>query len=101
MVRTGLDGIRRPPRTPRPLGQPSLPSSPCPPGHYGREGCGPGRAAARFGGAGAQRRRRRSGSGALGAPSLSPAASAPSQGGAGTAALSRESRSLSDPALNG
>lgn len=77
MVRAGRD--RRAPRTP---GQPSLPSppllsSPCAPGHCGREGvgrrCGPGRAAARFGGAGpdgagAQRRRRRSGSGRL--PSL-------------------------------
>lgn len=72
MVRAGRD--RRVPSTPRPPGQPSLPSSPCSPGHWGREGrglrCGPGRAGARFGGAGpdgagAQRRQRRSGSGAL------------------------------------
>lgn len=59
-----------------------FPSSPaCPPGHCGREGrrgwCGPGRAAVRFGGAGAQRRRRRAGSGALEAPAPLPAPSAP------------------------
>lgn len=81
MVRTGRDGIAGLRAHRARTGSLPFPSPPFPLGHCGREGrgrwCGPGRAAARFGGAGldgagAQRRWRRSGSGALEAPAPLP-----------------------------